>query len=530
MSQEPEKEIEKQLREHAEQRRAEADAKLGAGMHPATRKLLHGEITRTYGAAATEQKASKPWWSYWPGLVFAGGLAAVLLLVFVNESTKAKLGSSQLAKIDALAPALSPPPAAPAAPAAAATPPPSTTERSLSLSSANTEARKDLAAAEPQAAPQSMKVPNPEPVAKLGGAVSRENLANGGAAPAPNKPLDRMEVAKAVDAKAQLKVYANRSRQFEQAESRPTSDVAKQSMDRDADGAVAMKDSALRPTGGAMPASPPPAPVTSAPALSKAMAERESLVSSDTINKPMAPAKRAATSAPAPQSVSALAKADTYSVQGAVAMKQNHPVPAPVSGGVYFENKLVSAEEKNEAPIPVAPGQPALRRNFQSPPRPAVLTQFQVEQNGNEVRFIDQDGSIYVGQMLAATDEASSLADAKKEADKKEVVKTKAAEAQYYIQGAQRTGGVGGGGGQNPQSFRASGLNITLNQNVIISGEFLNQPALAGKKQSPTNYSKSMAAPAEKSKAVVPTPTQIQGRVQIGERQEIILNAVPVVK
>lgn len=524
MSQEPEKEIEKQLREHAEQRRAEADAKLGAGMHPATRKLLHGEITRTYGAAATEQKASKPWWSYWPGLVFAGGLAAVLLLVFVNESTKAKLGSSQLAKMDALAPALSPPPAA------AATPSPSATERSLSLSPANTEARKDFGAvvAEPQAAPKSMTVPNPEPAAKLGGTVSRENLANGGAAPAPNRPVDRMDLAKAEDAKPQLKVYANRSRQFEQAESPAAAAPPKAVMDRNADGFVAMKDSALRPVGAAAPASPPPpAPVTSAPALSKAMAERESLVSDGIVNKPMAPAKRVATSPPAPQSVSALAKTDTYSVQGAVAMKQNHPLPPPISGGVYFENKLVSAEEKNEAPTPVAPGQPALRRNFQSPPRPAVLTQFQVEQNGNEVRFIDQDGSVYVGQMVAATDEVSSLADAKKEADKKEMVKTKAAEAQYYIQGAQRAGGVGGGG-QN--SFRASGLNVTLNQNVIISGEFLNQPALAGKKQSPTNYSKSMAAPGEKSKAVVLPPTQIQGRVQIGERQEIILNAVPVVK
>lgn len=505
MSQEPEKEIEKQLRAHAEQRRAEAAAQLGTGPHPATRKLLHGEIGRTFGPAPVAQKTTKTWWSYWPGLVFAGGLAVVMLLVFVNQSAQEKLGSNKLAKMEQLAPALSPSAAtAPTAPAA--TPPPAM-ERSLSLVPANTEARKDFGAAvaEPQAGTKSMTVQNPEPAAKLGGTVSRESVAQGGAGPVASKPLDRMEVAKADEAKPQLKVYANRSRQFEQTELRPTADTSKQSMDRDADRTAAMKDSAPRPLAAAAPAAPPPAPSASA--------------------------KRMAVAAPASSAAPAVTTAQGFTMQsGVVALEQKQAAQRPVSHGAYFANQLVSTAENNEAPAPVAPGQPALRKNFQSPPRPAVLTQFQVEQNGNEVRFIDQDGSVYIGQMGGAADESATLAVAEKAADKKEAVKAKAAEAQYNLQDARRAGGLGGGAGQNVQSFHASGLNVTLNQNVIISGEFLNQPALAGKKQSPTNYSKSMAAPAEKSKAVLLPPTQIQGRVQIGDRQEIILNAVPVTK
>jgi hypothetical protein len=512
MSQEPEKEIEKQLRAHAEQRRAEAAAQLGTGPHPATRKLLHGEIGRTYGPAPVAQKATKPWWSYWPGFAFAGGLAAVLMLVFANRP--AEETAKHMAKADALA--TSPTPVA--APAAAAPP-----AAPVALAAEVTEVRKDMSvtAAAPAAPPP---VLNPEPAAKLGGTLRGGSSAAAGAAPAASQPADRMDMAKAEADKPQLKVFANRSRQFEQTELRPTADATKQSMDRGNSRSADLKDSApFASTAAPLPAAPSAPPATGIP-----MAAREALASNGTASKPAIPAKRVAITAPA--AAPTMTTTEGYITQnGVVAVEQKkQAAQRPVSNGAYFANKLVSDSESNEARVPQSPNQAALRKNFQSPPRPAVLTQFQVEQNGNEVRFIDQDGSVYVGQMGGAADEAAPLAEAEKAADKKEAVKTKAFEAQSNLQNGRQSGGLGGG--QNAQFFRASGLNLTLNQNVVISGEFVNSLAIAGKKLSPTNYSVSTAMPDGKAKATVLPPTQIQGRVQIGERQEIILNAVPMGK
>jgi hypothetical protein len=84
------------------------------------------------------------------------------------------------------------------------------------------------------------------------------------------------------------------------------------------------------------------------------------------------------------------------------------------------------------------------------------------------------------------------------------------------------------------RSFRAAGMNRTLNQPVVIDGSFQEPP----QPDSRTNALRAMKAEAtqkaEAEKPVdalqpVPLPrVQIQGRVLVGDRQELIINAVPV--
>jgi hypothetical protein len=78
--------------------------------------------------------------------------------------------------------------------------------------------------------------------------------------------------------------------------------------------------------------------------------------------------------------------------------------------------------------------------------------------------------------------------------------------------------------GTAARSFRATGLNRTLNQPVVIDGTFLETVLPAQKSAAKAEAMKKDAAASAR-----PLPQlQIQGRVQIGGRQELIINAVPV--
>jgi hypothetical protein len=330
---------------------------------------------------------------------------------------------------------------------------------------------------------------NPEPTGKTRSTVSHDGISDFAAA---KKPAERAEMAKREDIAKSLE-SSTRSRP---SVTGPAADGRGWAMDADGDRMLALKDSVAAPAGAARPAAPSPAPSTPANRGVNGEAKRAVLTGTS----------RMATTAPA-QSTSASLRAEGQSpAPVAVAMSQNHPVV----GGAYFANTLVPYAEKN--------GQQAtLRKNFQSPPSPAVLTQFQLQQNGTEVRITDQDGSVYVGEMLTVTDETSAVG------EKDKVVKAKPEEVSFFD--SRRTGAAGRGS----QSFRATGTNLTLNQNVVISGELVEFPAVAAKQQEQPGFKGSVAEKA-KLKAATPAPMHIQGRVQIGEQQEIILNAVPMSK
>src|SRR3954467_13582457 len=77
MSSEPEHPIENLLRASAKKRREEAGAPLE--LHPATRRLLHGEVSRQFSKSRFAPKVSSPRFArLWPR--FAWGIAAFAIL------------------------------------------------------------------------------------------------------------------------------------------------------------------------------------------------------------------------------------------------------------------------------------------------------------------------------------------------------------------------------------------------------------------------------------------------------------------
>jgi hypothetical protein len=93
------------------------------------------------------------------------------------------------------------------------------------------------------------------------------------------------------------------------------------------------------------------------------------------------------------------------------------------------------------------------RQNLLSPSQPKILQSFELVQNGNEIRLIDSDGSVYEGKITSSNE--NELA--------KKAVQTK----------AEKSLGI---------AFRVSGTNQRLNQIVTFTGNFaradLNQNSL----------------------------------------------------
>ena len=151
-----------------------------------------------------------------------------------------------------------------------------------------------------------------------------------------------------------------------------------------------------------------------------------------------------------------------------------------------------------------------------------VLLNFVVEQSGDDIKVIDSDNSTYVGKLqVTAADTAGAQTQVARDRGMVEAQRaatpaaTMASEAEVSR-------------GQN-YSFQLIGTNRTLNQQVNFVGNFVNLT-------NPDSGSIATAQFAEKAKEVqdlklILPPLEnsaIQGRLQIGTRREIELNATPV--
>lgn len=128
-----------------------------------------------------------------------------------------------------------------------------------------------------------------------------------------------------------------------------------------------------------------------------------------------------------------------------------------------------------------------------------VLNNFHLEQSGNELRFIDADGSIYSGNLVSEKD-----------------LKKEAAPARPSAPAA-----VAGAAGFAEQNvfFRAVGTNRSLQQRVSIEGNIL---------QIQTNALPGLAPATGVNQRVPAQQSQtIRGRAQVGKSQEVQIEAVP---
>lgn len=478
MSQEPEKEIGKQLREHAEKRRTAADGQVE--LHPATRAMLQGEVARTYGtsstAAAAQEKSSPSWWTYWPGLLFASCCVLLIAVFMIDPGQENQLDFAQ-------------------APGTA-----------------------------PSATSAEMAPMSPQPAA----AVLDSTVPPSASAPMEKLALDVADPApKKISAFKEAKTSEER-----QNVAKPFTVTLPEPAKMKADGIVfqAAPASQSQSLGGTTPV--PATAVSeafSSTTMTVAPAEKAEAVA---LSKRMAPSPAAP---PAPVAVATPA-AVTMSAPAQPADKAKVMLPGnqTLAGNisVYYASNVANpsgnvttAGQRFEQ----TPSRAGMRRNLQSPPSPEVLEQFQVEQNGAEVKITDSDGSVYVGNMITP-EEADRYQATRDEVAKDNLrIQTtrggalRATPAMAEAESARTRGVLPESNVNADRYFRATGLNRTLNQPVIIDGTFKNTAAIGTNANNRTLAAKKQSASQTNAPAM-----QIQGRAVIGDRQELIINAVPV--
>jgi len=157
---------------------------------------------------------------------------------------------------------------------------------------------------------------------------------------------------------------------------------------------------------------------------------------------------------------------------------------------------------------------------------PPVLDAFQVEQTGNQLRVIDSDGSSYDGSIQFAT--AEGLDDTVDETKRTGDFKSKAGLA---VQQSFREGVPESQAGQN-YFFRVTGTNRTLQQAVAFSGNLLVLTNALPATQTGATLSPTTKSQFPQGQTALPTllNSSISGKVQLGRDQEMRINAVPVAK
>ena len=127
----------------------------------------------------------------------------------------------------------------------------------------------------------------------------------------------------------------------------------------------------------------------------------------------------------------------------------------------FFRQAAVPAE----APLAAVRQQADLfAKKSEAPAASRVLSEFTVEQRGNSVRLMDFDGSVYNGQVDApVVTEAEKL--------KEDQTRDKDTFANRALR--EEAGGRAGEPSQGAEySFRVSGSNVTLRQTVVVNGRF----------------------------------------------------------
>ena len=161
-----------------------------------------------------------------------------------------------------------------------------------------------------------------------------------------------------------------------------------------------------------------------------------------------------------------------------------------------------------------------------APKKQPVLESFEVQQNGNAFSVVDRDGSVYNGTVqpvgLALQDDLSQTKEA---ADRSAVL----------ADAAKKDLGLAGNAQSQSQnySFRVSGANRSLKQNVVFVGNLI--PISNGTANTVKNFSgggggggQSQSAAANAGQQQIFSNSRITGTATIDNTNQVEINAVPV--
>jgi hypothetical protein len=527
MPDEPNSNIEEQLKSWAQKRREEAGPPME--LHPATRKLLLDEATRTHGGRnAQKEPESKPPWLmvFWPKLVWAlpllvvTAIAAALLMPALSKAKSKGSRTLELARQDeakqfgealqddslakdknklaetpALRPAAPPPVAAP-----------------LSLN------EKQTASAETRAkeAGVAKSVKETETFARSEALASADAVKKQATPPSQTSPATRGLPAGEESVLVRQR-YGLAPAEKVEARGDPSSRTRERSAAR-------------------TPGDLNSAPATSAgkPVVESQLALNQPARSGGVGGAATADGTKRYDDAQGTRGVAESVKLALKASQGGALPRGN------VAAGVQLRDEQAASTDRfayfGVPPTGQGTQQFAQVRNYRvnlnSPPALDVLSSFQLEQNGRVIRIVDSDGSTYEGQTDDPQSEAGRKADVgvaavageelKKTADDERAqTKSEASSSDALSLTSQYFG------------FRVAGTNRTLNQLVVFQGNLLREnnasvngaaAGLAPAQQAPTQLGQALSF----QNTVQIQGARIQGQATIGGSNRMEINAVPV--
>lgn len=412
------------LKAYAKKRRNDAGEPMV--MHPATRRLLQAEVAKLKPAAAAEPKS---WltslWMFWPRIAFAAAIVVVggIAVFSLYPPTGAKKNEVYFAKQDS-----------------------ETMSRDWYL-------REERDAA---------------PLRSLAPAVS-----------APAKPVDQPTVAISDEAKAaEFTPRANSpTPALAIADDRVTTFAEKNEALATAKQPTPMPLRRYSAASGPVP-SAPPAPTSEPAAVGLTLAEsRAKDVTSGKelkMETSLAEATRLTGAAVADKKkVDELALATTGSPATAVPLPADPASRGAAASASEFNQQLNNVATRGYFTQAQPPARPAVGKALPNP-ETAVLSKFSVEQDGEVVRVVDGDGSVYEGRVVTgdAVDrtELEDQAGTRTTRQDSSLLRQKAAEQEVRQQQAPTQFRYQLADGQAPSvwNFRARGTNRTLKQPVTI--------------------------------------------------------------
>ena len=212
----------------------------------------------------------------------------------------------------------------------------------------------------------------------------------------------------------------------------------------------------------------------------------------------------------------------------------NKPAPAtPPSGrmarsAVTGDRDFKTQENAIEYANTVSPNsgaslQSSFKNTVAQTKAPAVLANFAVQQNGNAIRVVDADGSVYDGELLPEKSFAQSepavdlpAAPTITATPLKDQVKLKTAAARDESQAAQN------------YFFQVSGTNVTLQQKVVFAGNLVaNSSAQRNRQQTLSGGIGGALTQAALTNQLPWSESRIEGTAVVADTNHIEINAVP---
>jgi hypothetical protein len=494
MANEPERPIEKLLRDAVKKRRDEASAPME--LHPATRRLLQGEVARTFAKPGRARRsASEVLGQLWPR--FAWGVASFAVLVVVGYMLLPVPGTGKpealLARNE---------PMTQAVPAKQSLPPPPAAVATVPASPAPAVGSKPSEVAFADTTP-----PAPARAARQLGA-ERKPLAKDSLA----APVDRE--AKEQPAPATALGLADRSKAFG-TDTAASGGQPAQAPAGVVNGAYQRQSGfagkpAPAPSAPAAPAALPPVATTVA-AASAASADESKNLTADKSEQLSFAYKSPAAVASANRHQSSPAAMDSL----LKSVAESRMATGSASAGQWFAQVAPGAKAKKSQADKAAPAHP-------------VLASFQVQQAGRELWIVDSDGSVYSGYL--------QIADAARRQRLTTPDAPAAGLASRASEGAlDEKAAVSGDADQQTMqtySFRVAGTNRSLSKKVVFTGNLLAATNLTLPLPFGTNFSiggglgGSQNLPAQQGRLLL-LNSRISGKVVIGNGKAVEVHALP---